>query len=254
MRDDATQHGCQRRAAEPMGGFHRLALAGLSCLCWATICPGQTPPEAAGSGAGQLLRSGRLAIPPVGPDAPANGDVSAESVSPADRAGEGYGGLALPLQQSAGNDAQAEAAPAGGLLSGGVTSIVGALAITLGLFCCFVALMRRTSWGRSQRSLPKQAMEVVGQLAIGPRQQLLVVRCGSSALVLGVSPAGIQTVAQFDDAEAAGSFLAHCRGQSAAASFRSTLADLEREPHPPGFVEDDPERNAQHGKRLFLRA
>lgn len=154
--------------------------------------------------------------------------------------------LAVPLERSGGG----LAAPSrGSFFRGPLATIAGALAITLGLFAVVVVVARRG--GRMHaRGLPREAFEVIGQTAIGPRQRLMVVRVGTQALVIGTSPAGIQTVAQFDDPDEAGQLIAQCRGMGASAAFRTTLSELEREAAPSGFVDHPP---AKRGN-LFLRA
>ena len=141
--------------------------------------------------------------------------------------------------------------------SGMLPTVIGALAITLGLFCIWVAIMRRGGLRSAGRGLPREAVEVIGQTMIGPNEKLLVVRCGLQALVVGVTPAGMQTLAQFEDPDEAGQFIASCRGTSATRSFQRTLSELEREPAN-GFVDSDAGRSDGRpgGKagRLFLRA
>ena len=152
--------------------------------------------------------------------------------------------LAVPLQRSSSEPA---ASSDGGFFAGPVATIAGALAITLGLFAIVMVVARR-SGGIHLRGLPRDALEVIGQTAIGPRQRLMVVRVGTQALVIGTSPAGIQTVAQFDDPDEAGQLIAQCRGMGTQA-FRATLSELEREPAA-GFVDSPaPKRSS-----LFLRA
>lgn len=154
--------------------------------------------------------------------------------------------LAVPLERSVGSHAEPNR---GSFFGGPVATIAGALAITLGLFAV-VMLVARRGGGMHSRALPREAFEVIGQTTIGPRQRLMVVRVGTQALVIGTSPAGIQTVAQFDDPDEAGQLIAQCRGMGAGAAFRATLSELEREPAASGFV-DSPA--AKRGN-LFLRA
>lgn len=169
--------------------------------------------------------------------------VSASASAPTQRASGDS--LAVPLERSGGSLSTPQR---NHFFSGPVATIAGALAITLGLFAVVVVIARRGG-SIHPRGLPREAFEVIGQTAIGPRQRLMIVRVGTQALVIGTSPAGIQTVAQFDDPDEAGQLIAQCRGTGASAAFRTTLSELEREPAS-GFV-DPP--SAKRGN-LFFRA
>ena len=162
------------------------------------------------------------------------------------------GALGIRLQPSqATPDQQAKVSPLSGV-GGSIGTTVGGLAITLGVFAIAVLVMRKMKTGTMMRGLPREAFEVIGQTTIGPKQQLMVVRCGLQALVIGVSPAGIQTIAQFDDPDEAGQFIAQCRGLGTVAAFNSTLREIEREQPARGFVAS--ETTDRPAGKLFLRA
>lgn len=160
--------------------------------------------------------------------------------------------LSIPLRQRT-SDPELKS-PSAGLtsLGGSLGTTIGALIVTLGLFAILVIALKRFQKQQLPRALPREAFEVIGETEIGPKQKLLVVRCGVQALVIGVSSAGIQNVAQIDDPDEAGQFIAQCRGLGSTTMFNETLKELEREPSPRGFVAPDPEHRPK-GK-LFLRA
>jgi len=164
--------------------------------------------------------------------------------------------LDVPLagRLSGTGDDPSRSSGSGSFFGGPLATIIGGLAITLGVFCCFVAVVRRGEHRGLTKQLPAAALEVLGHTSLGPRQRLVVVRCGMQALILGVSPAGIEQVGQIDDPDEAGQFIAQCRGTSAATSFRATLQEIEREPHAAGFVDGETSRAGKKpGNRLFLR-
>lgn len=150
------------------------------------------------------------------------------------------------------SDSSPSASKSQSFLGGPLATILGALAVTLGVFAVFVLISRRSAGNSLMRNLPREGVEVIGQTHLGPRQKLLVIRCGVQALVVGVSPAGIQTVAQFDDPDEAGQFISQCRGMGSAVSFKTTLRELEREAAAPGFIDNND--SAPQRSKLFLRA
>ena len=164
--------------------------------------------------------------------------------------------LDMPLQRTASEATQTRS---GGdsIFSGMLPTVAGALAITLGLFCVWAAVMRRGGIKSGGRHLPKEAVEVIGQTAVGPKEKILVLRCGMQAIVVGITPAGMQTLAQFDDPDEAGQFIASCRGMNATRSFQNAIREMEREPIAPGFVDNGSSQKrdtSPSSSRLFLRA
>lgn len=175
--------------------------------------------------------------------------------SPANNSGTGNANvdsLSIPLKPSLTSSDDSKTTSQFGSLSGSIGTTIGALVVTLGLFAVMVVVMKRFQQNQQPKSLPGEAFEVIGETEIGPKQKLMVVRCGVQALVIGVSPMGIQNVAQIDDPDEAGQFIAQCRGLGSTAVFNSTLRELEKEPAPRGFVAPE---NANRSKgKLFLRA
>lgn len=80
-------------------------------------------------------------------------------------------------------------------------SIVGVV-VSLGLLAGALAgagFWLKRSGHATFRSLPIQALEPMGRRVIGPRQSIQLVRLGGRILVLGVSPDGINTLAEISD-------------------------------------------------------
>lgn len=203
---------------------------------------------------GSLVRTSGFSIDSAddAADQSADGRTTMSARPASDTSQSGLSSLSIPLKGSA--QPQTTAARTSSItgLAGSLGTTVGALAVTLGLFALFVAFTRRMQKSQQGKGLPREAFEVIGETEIGPKQKLLVVRCGLQALIVGVSPAGIQPVAQFDDPDEAGHFIAQCRGLGSASVFSSTLKELERESTRPGFVDDS--ASPKNKGKLFLRA
>lgn len=137
-------------------------------------------------------------------------------------------------------------------LPGSFSTVASALSITLAVFAVFAIVSRKATQDKSGRVLPREAMEVIGFTPLGPKQKLVVVRCGVQAVILGMSPSGMHTVAQFDDPDEAGQFIAQCRGLGNTTAFRTTLKEMEAESTAGGFLE--PGSTNQRRGKLFLRA
>jgi flagellar biogenesis protein FliO len=99
------------------------------------------------------------------------------------------------------------------------------LAVVLGLFLAVVWVMRRSA-PQASRRLPAEVIEVLGHTTLGHRQQAQLVRLGKRLLLIGVSPAGAETLAEVTDAAEADRLAAFCRGSNAGSanpSFRDVL-------------------------------
>jgi flagellar biosynthetic protein FliO len=93
--------------------------------------------------------------------------------------------------------ASAKPIPKPGTLNSLVT--VGAsLVVVLGLFLIVAWLLRKAS-PAAAASLPKEVFEILGRAPLASRQQVHLVRCGRKLLLLSVTQAGIDTLAEIDD-------------------------------------------------------
>jgi hypothetical protein len=94
----------------------------------------------------------------------------------------------------------------------------------IGAAFALVAAFRLTSLRRTQ-SLPPDVFELLGEASLGGQQTARVVRFGPRTLLIGVSSAGCQTLAELDDPHTTERISAACRsaipaGRSAARSPR----------------------------------
>lgn len=82
--------------------------------------------------------------------------------------------------------------------------------------------------GRRTASLPPDVFEVLGEASLGGQQTARIVRFGPRTLLIGVSSAGCQTLAELTDAHATEAMVAACRGARGMPATRG--ADRRREP------------------------
>lgn len=150
--------------------------------------------------------------------------------------GEGITPIRLaPRQASEANRIDRPVAPTP---SGAIGTVVGSLAIVLGLFLVLVWCTRRFAPPGSAQ-LPKEALELLGRSALSPRQQVQLVRLGNKLLLVSLTPAGAETLTEITDAAEVERLTSLCRrGQPASASnsFTQMLGQLAREPAEGGFA------------------
>jgi flagellar protein FliO/FliZ len=143
-----------------------------------------------------IAPSGPLAIPPPngagnvapGNNAPAN-QPAANNVP---RTINTNGAKPIPL---AGPNAKTPAASSSWSSFG---TMLGSLAIVLGLFVVTIKLLRRGLPGAKQR-LARDVVEVLGQTPLAPRQTLQVIRFGNKILLVAMSPDGCDTLTEITD-------------------------------------------------------
>ncbi len=80
----------------------------------------------------------------------------------------------------------------------GMAKVGGSLAVVMGVLLGLVWVSRRVGATRSLR-LPDEVVQVLGRVAMGPRQQVYVVRFGSKLMAWSVTPTGIETLGELDD-------------------------------------------------------
>jgi flagellar protein FliO/FliZ len=105
---------------------------------------------------------------------------------------------------------------------GGLLRVVIALLVVLG------AVVAAGRFARRMRGLgggTHSALEVVGQLPVGPRERAVLIRVGERQLLLGVAPGNVRTLHVFDDMPVARASAADSAGPAAAArpTFKSLL-------------------------------
>lgn len=119
-----------------------------------------------------------------------------------------------------------------------VASVIGSLAIVLGLFFVLVWATRRTA-PTGTNLLPTEVLEPLGRAPLAARQQMQLIRLGNRLILLSVTPQGAETLAEVTDPAEVERIAAICqqgRQGSVTASFQSVLTQFANEPAPGGFV------------------
>lgn len=145
----------------------------------------------------------------------------------------------LPLAPRKTNAPRALGPAAAPVAGGAIGTVVGSLAIVLGLFVVLVWCSKRFAPAGSAM-LPKEAIEMLGRASLTPRQQVQLVRVGNKLLVVAITSAGIETLTEITDPAEVERLAALCRRQqpaSASSTFSQILGQISREPARPGFVD-----------------
>jgi flagellar biogenesis protein FliO len=122
--------------------------------------------------------------------------------------------------------------PTAGNSGQAIGSVVGSLAIVLGLFLAAAWLSRRFAPAGSA-PLPKEAVESLGRAPLAGRQSMQLVRVGNKLLLLAVSTAGAETLTEITDPVEVEHLAALCRrgrADSATATFTQIMGQLAAEP------------------------
>lgn len=77
-------------------------------------------------------------------------------------------------------------------------TVTASLVLVLGLFLVAAWLLRKASPGNAV-VLPKEVFELLGRAPLASRHQVHLVRCGRKLLLLSVSQAGIDSLAEIDE-------------------------------------------------------
>jgi flagellar biogenesis protein FliO len=131
-----------------------------------------------------------------------------------------------PRSRSKEGGAAGEVARAGGLPS--VVTIGSSLTLVLGLFLVVAWLMRRAVPGGSAL-LPGEVLEVLGRAALAGRTQVHLVRLGNKLLLVSISTASVETLAEITDTDEVTRLAGLCRQAqpgSTTAAFRQVLQQL----------------------------
>lgn len=138
-----------------------------------------------------------------------------------------------------------------------VVTVVSSLAIVIGLFFAFVWVMRKNA-GAGGGLLPKEAFEVLGRAPLVGRQQAQIVRFGNKLVLLGISPDGVEPLAELTDPVEIDRVAGLCRQgrpDSSTTSFHRVLEQVSQSYTPGGYspaAEPDeyrPPTLASYGRR-----
>jgi len=117
-------------------------------------------------------------------------------------------------------------------------TVISSLAIVLGLLLLCVWLLRRGMPKGSSR-LPQEVVEILGQAPLTARQNVHLLRLGAKLLLVNVSPAGVETLCEIDDAQEVDRLAGLCKQsttESTSTVFRNVFQQFSREPSQRGFL------------------
>lgn len=122
--------------------------------------------------------------------------------------------------------------------SNALTTVVGGLAICLGIFFLIVWATKRQAPPGMAR-LPVEVVESLGRLPLSGRQHLQLLRIGRKLVLLDVTPGGAETLTEITDPAEVDRLVGLCqqaKPNSVSASFREVLTEYEKEPAAKGFL------------------
>lgn len=113
-----------------------------------------------------------------------------------------------------------------------MSTVVGSLAVVLGMFFVLAWFLRRTM-PQAMTRLPGEVVEQLGRTPLGGKQNMHLVRVGSKLLLVVVTPFGAETLTEITDVDEVDRLTALCRRNGShgpTAEFREVLREFEREP------------------------
>lgn len=114
-----------------------------------------------------------------------------------------------------------------------IITMVSSLTLVLSLLMVCMWVLRRSSRPAAVTRLPEAVLEVLGRSTLFGRQQLYLLRLGNKLLLLSVTAAGTETLAEITDGTEIDRIVGLCRQNqpgSVAASFRQVLTQLSHAP------------------------
>ena len=114
---------------------------------------------------------------------------------------------------------------------GAIVSVVGSLAVVLGLFFVVAWFMRR-GMPNSARRLPGEVVEVLGRTPLAGRQQMHLLRFGNKLLLVCASATGVDTIGEITDSLEIDRLAGLCAAQeatSASTTFKQIFGQMARE-------------------------
>jgi flagellar biogenesis protein FliO len=131
----------------------------------------------------------------------------------------------LPLPRP-GSSNRTKPGPRSGLSS--VVTVVGSLALVLGIFFLVAWGMRRAA-PAGGGVLPNEVFEVLGRAPLENRQQVHLLRCGNKLILVSVTAAGAETLTEITDSAEVDRLAGLCRQahpNSATAAFRQVFGQF----------------------------
>jgi len=96
--------------------------------------------------------------------------------------------------------------------SSDIGRMIGSLALVLGLYFGFVWIMRKLSPSGNQ-NLPREVLELIGQIPFGPKRSLQLIRLGSKLLLIINSAEGSQAIGEITDPNEVEHLVSLCSGR-----------------------------------------
>lgn len=135
---------------------------------------------------------------------------------------------ALPLPSARSSTSAGERPSSGPHTFGAIVTVIVSLSIVLGLFGACAWLMRR-GLPNTGRTLPADAVSVLGRAPLAGRQQMHLIRFGNKMLLVCVSPAGVDSLGEISDPAEIDRLAALCEQQqttSATAAFKQIFNQI----------------------------
>jgi flagellar biogenesis protein FliO len=140
----------------------------------------------------------------------------------------------LPLPGAHNSDSPGDKAASGSRTFGALVTVVVSLAVVLGLFGACAWLMRR-GLPSNARTLPSEAVSVLGRAPLAGRQQMHLVRFGNKMLLVCVSPSGVDSLGEITDVAEIDRIAGLCeqtQTASATAAFKQIFGQVARDRSP----------------------
>jgi flagellar biogenesis protein FliO len=96
--------------------------------------------------------------------------------------------------------------------SSDIGRMLGSLALVLGLYFGFIWIMRKLGPSGNQ-NVPREVLELIGQIPFGPKRNLQLIRLGSKLLLIINSAEGSQAIGEITDPNEVEYLVALCSGR-----------------------------------------
>lgn len=119
-----------------------------------------------------------------------------------------------------------------------VWGTLGSLILVIAIFCGAMWMLRRAS-PQTVRTLPREALEVLGRSPLAGKQQVHLVRCGNKLLLLAIAPGEVKTLTEITDPVEVDRLAGLCvqnSSSSATASFRQVFQQFAGDRTARGFL------------------
>lgn len=133
---------------------------------------------------------------------------------------------------------------------GSALTAAAALAFVVGLFMLLAWAMKR-SMPKGSQLLPAEAVRILGRVPLGARQFGHLLQLGNKLVLVNVSQAGVEKLAEIDDREEVMRLLGICSssgGKGSQREFEEIFGQFAKEPAEPGFLGSETSLFSDTGK------